>query len=538
MNRARSARSGLRAMVQRGRRAGTLRLLLAVALTATVAGLFGQGARLASAAPASGGSLTVGEDANFYGSWPSLDPVTSTHSVGEVPFFDAIFGDLFAQGPKGQLVPDLATGYDFTNGGKTLVLHLRHGVRFSDGTPFNAAAVAFNFERNLNPKNASAALPVISAISSVTTPDTYTVDLHLSRLDAELPDSFLTYPINYVPSPTAFRKMGLKAFSLKPVGAGPFEVVSNDPSTKLVLKRNPLYWQKGLPHVKTLTFLALANDQSAYDALLTGEIQAYQPYSTLGTLAPIIKKGKVRVTAGPAAFGAEFILLNSKAPPFNNILAREAIYYATDPAPVNRAIEGGLATPAESPSIQNGLYYEAKVPGYRTYNLAKAQALVKKLGGLKFTIFGKQQLPQAETVDALKAEWAKAGIDVTVGPPLSSPALLSALRSGKWQADVESTGGFDPALGVGLPLYFVPSSPFAVVDDPKLVTMINNAAATLNAAQRQKAYFGIWKYISDEAYAPFMFDLPFYNLSAKSVSIPGLTTYGYEAMWQDATVSG
>ena len=534
MNPATRTRSGHGAALVPGRRAGALRILLAVVLTCGVAVLFGQGASGASAAT-SGGSLTVGEDANFYGSWPSLDPTTSTHSVGEVPFFDAIFGNLFEQGPNGHLVPDLATGYKFTNGGMTLVLHLRHGVKFSDGTPFNAAAVAFNFTRNLDPKNGSAALQTSSAISSVTTPDNYTVDLHLSRPDAELPNAFLTYPTNYVVSPTAFQKMGLNAFGLKPVGAGPFVVVSNDPSTKLVLKRNPLYWQKGLPHLNTLTFLALANDQSAYDALLTNEIQAYQPYSTLGTLAPIIKKGKVRVTAGPAAFGAQFILLNSKAPPFNNILAREAIYYATNPAPLNRAIQGGLATPSESPSIKNGLYYEAKVPGYRTYNLAKAKALVKQLGGLKFTLFGKQQTPQAETVAALKSEWVAAGMDVTIGAPLSSPALLQALRGGQWQADVEATGGFDPALGVGLPLYFVPTSPFAVVDDPKLVTMINGAAATLNASQRQKAYFAIWKYISDNAYAPFMFDLPFYNLTLKSVSIPGLSTYGYQAMWQDAT---
>ncbi|MBO0694030.1 MAG: ABC transporter substrate-binding protein, partial [Acidimicrobiaceae bacterium] len=277
MNMAKRARSDLRATVKSGRRVGALKLLSVVALTCTVAILFGQGGRLVSAAPTNGGALTVGEDANFYGSWPSLDPTTSTHSVGEVPFFDAIFGDLFAQGPKGQLVPDLATGYNFANSGKTLVLHLRHGVRFSDGTPFNAAAVAFNFTRNLDPKNASAALQTSSAISSVTTPDNYTVDLHLSRPDAELPDAFLTYPTNYVVSPTAFRKMGLKAFSLKPVGAGPFEVVSNDPSQSLVLKRNPLYWQKGLPHLNTLKFIAIANDQSAYDALLTGQIQAYQP---------------------------------------------------------------------------------------------------------------------------------------------------------------------------------------------------------------------------------------------------------------------
>lgn len=537
MERAGRSRSGFRATLTHVPGGRALRLLLAAALTCSVALLFGQSAHAASGGSTSGNTLTIGEDVNFFGSWPSLDPVTSTHSLGETPFFDAIFGDLFEQGPKGQLVPDLATGYQFTDGGLTLVLHLRHGVKFSDGTPFNAAAVAFNFKRNLDPKNASTALTTFSAVKLVTTPDNYTVDLHLSRKDAELPDAFLTYPTNYVPSPTAFKKLGEKAFSLKPVGAGPFEIVSNDPSATLLLKKNPLYWQKGLPHLNTLKFVSIANDQSAYDALQTGQLQAYQPFSSLGTLGAIIKKGLVRVTEGPAAYGAGFVLLDSKRPPFNNILAREAIYYATNPAPINKAVQGGFGTPAESLSIKNGLYYEANVPGYRTYNLAKAKALVKQLGGLKFTIFGKQQLPQAETVEALKSEWVKAGMDVTIGAPLSSPALLQSLESGKWDADVESTGGFDPALGVGLPLYFIPSSPYSVVNDKKLVAMINSAGGILNNSQRQKAYFGIWKYISDEAYAPFLYDIPFYNLSVKSVSIPGLTTYGYQAMWQEATVS-
>ncbi|MBO0886698.1 MAG: ABC transporter substrate-binding protein, partial [Acidimicrobiales bacterium] len=366
--------------------------------------------------------------------------------------------------------------------------------------------------------------------------DDYTVDLNLSQLDAELPYAFLTYPTNYVVDPTALQQMGLQAYSVKPVGAGPFMVQSNQPSQTLVLQRNPHYWQKGHPLLQTLKFISVATDETAYDALQTGQVQAYQAYGNLGTLSSIVKQHKVRVTAGPAAFGAAFILLNSKAPPFNNILAREAIYYATNPEPINRAVAGGRGVSAQSPSIPGGLYYEKNVPGYRTYNLAKAKALVKQLGGLKFTIFGKQQLPQAETVQALKSEWAQAGMDVTIGPPLSSPQLLQSLRSGTWQADVEATGGFDPALGVGLPLYFIPSSPFAVVNDPTLVNMIHQAGGTLNAAQRRTSYESIWKYISDKAYAPFLYDTPFYNLSVSSVTIPGLTTYGYQALWQNATV--
>lgn len=89
---------------------------------------------------------------------------------------------------------------------------------------------------------------------------------------------------------------------------------------------------------------------------------------------------------------------------------------------------------------------------------------------------------------------------------------------------------------MGLPLYFIPSSPFAVVNDPALVSMIHDAGATLNATDRRTMYESIWKYISDKAYAPFLYDTPFYNLSLSSVSVPGLTTYGYQALWQYATV--
>lgn len=84
------------------------------------------------------------------------------------------------------MVPDLATGYSFANGGKTFVIDLRQGVQFSDGTPFNAAAVAFSIRRDLHPKNACLCLAAFSSVTSVTTSGNDTVELNMNQVDAQI----------------------------------------------------------------------------------------------------------------------------------------------------------------------------------------------------------------------------------------------------------------------------------------------------------------------------------------------------------------
>ena len=110
----------------------------------------------ASGAPKHGGSLTVLEGASFAGAWPGLDPATDTDGAANQSYMNAIYGELFELGTGGKLTPNLATGYSYANGGKTVNITLRQGVTFSDGTPFNAAAVVFNWKRDLNAARAPA----------------------------------------------------------------------------------------------------------------------------------------------------------------------------------------------------------------------------------------------------------------------------------------------------------------------------------------------------------------------------------------------
>jgi peptide/nickel transport system substrate-binding protein len=104
----------------------------------------------ASGAPKAGGSLTVFEWNGYSGDWPAgLDPATNINGAATQSQMNAIYGSLFELGPKGAIIPDLATGYSFSDGGKTITLDIRQGVKFTDGTPFNAAAVVWNIDRDL-----------------------------------------------------------------------------------------------------------------------------------------------------------------------------------------------------------------------------------------------------------------------------------------------------------------------------------------------------------------------------------------------------
>ncbi|MBO0886473.1 MAG: hypothetical protein J2O38_03690, partial [Acidimicrobiales bacterium] len=224
-----------------------------------------------SGGPRHGGTLTVLELNGGIGDWPAgLDPATNSLSAEDEPQNDAIYGQLFTQNSKGVPQPDLATGYKVLDGGMTVDINLRQGVNFTDGTPFNASAVAWNIQRDLDPKYACICDPFFP-IASVTTQGNYTVVLHMKQVYSPIIGAFSAIDSpDWVASPTAYQKMGEKAFSEKPVGAGPFEVVSDVLNSKLVLKKNPHYWQKGHPYLDGLVFQTVGTAESGYETLQTG----------------------------------------------------------------------------------------------------------------------------------------------------------------------------------------------------------------------------------------------------------------------------
>ena len=492
---------------------------LLLALAAAAGGSSGSGAKApaASTAPKAGGSLTVLESTGYSGDWPDgLDPATNVDGAADQDYMDAVYGELFELGPKGAIIDDLATGYSFSDDAKTVTIDIRPGVTFTDGTPFNAAAVVWNIQRDL--KSACTCKPTWP-VKSVTASGPDTVVINLSMPDGALIDEFFDSTADWIASPTAVQKLGEKAFAIKPVGAGPFEVVSDTLSSVLTLKRNPGYWQKGRPYLDALTFKSVASDEAGYEAMLAGEGQVYVDMSTPSLLKQAAQKFNVENQLSTSPYDLQ---LNTKIAPFDNKLARKAIYAATNFAPILQHVFDNLYPVTQGFTGPGGICYEQQVPGYPSYNLAQAKALVKQVGGITVSLGTIQNLVAQETTEALQTEWAAAGIKTTIHDYALAP-LIAQFTSGKWQAMIQTAGSYDPAAGVGVGFRFSSTSPFSGVHDPHLDSLLNQAAGTVDMSQRCSLYDQAAAYIAQQFYGPFYFGFAPANVAVKGVTGPGLT---------------
>jgi peptide/nickel transport system substrate-binding protein len=497
-----------------------------------------------SAAPVkSGGSITVLEGKGFSGDWPfGLDPATNTDGSADQDYMTAVFGQLFELGGNGQVIPDLATSYAFSNDAKTITINLRQGVKFSDGTPFNAAAVVWNWERDFgplavkagiapewviarsNPKNPNSA-PAASAIKAT---GPYTVQVNLLAPDGGFINQlFDTIPM-WIASPTAVQKDGETKFAQYPVGAGPFTVVSDSFSDQLVVKKNPLYWQAGRPYLDGITFKSVSGDEAAYEAMLAGQGQVYEDMSTTQLLDEAAKQPNVQELneLGTSPYDLQ---LNTAVPPFNNPKARQAIYAATNFAPILQHIFGNRYPVTESFTGPGGICYQPNVPGYQAYNPTLAKQLIAQTGldKVTFQLGTINSSPVAiDTTEALRTEWESFGMKVTIAS-WNLTELIAAFEAnhGKsWQSMIQTAGAFDPSSGVGVGFRFDSLSPFSGVHDPKLDTLLNEAEAPTNLAQRCSYYNQAAEYIAKNYYGPFYFTFSPANLSVKGIGGPGLTT--------------
>ena len=450
-----------------------------------------------------------------------LDPATG----GAAPalYEDAIFGDLFRLTPSGGVEADLAAGYSVTDGGTVLTIKLRPNVKFSDGTPLNAAAVAWNIKRDLaTPSTASpvGSWPALVKTNGITSPNDLTVVLHFSAPYAPVITTLIGSNVNHIISPTAFAKEGEKKFENFPVGAGPFIMQSNEVNHQMVMTKNPSYFVKGEPYLDKLEFTTVSDDQTAYESLESGSAQAAQV--TTPTIIEQTKKNSSLTTTVFPGSTPTLIQLNTAAPPFSNKLAREAIYYATDSRAIAQHLYDSMFPTSESFLGSGDLFYAKTVPGYLGYDPAKAKQIVSSLGGLNISLFGPNDPLNSETLEALEQMWAAVGIKVTVHPD-SLEEQIQAFNK-PWQAALQSNGAFDPGISDGLPFRFLSTAEFSGVHDPTLNTMMAQADAELNPAQRATDYHNIAEYISKQAYAPFLVDVAPASVVASDVHGPGLST--------------
>jgi peptide/nickel transport system substrate-binding protein len=485
--------------------------------------------------------------ADSAGSWPAgLDPATSPTAGMNLSLMNAIYGGLFQlttseDGSDPHVIGVLASGYEMHDGGRTLVIHLRDGLHFSDGTPFDAEAVRFNMERNMKSPCGCAPTrwPWVEE-NKVTVENPVTVSLHFTQ---PYPSAINALPIsnlNWIASSTAIRTLG-DQFRMKPVGAGPFRVVSNQLSSQLILERNPAYWDTDKPYLDRLVFMSIGNEQAAYLSLLSGDATAVEGITSPQIIARAASDGKVAVTRQQGT-SPYVVQLNTAVPPFNDKRAREAIYYATDSEAIRKGLFGDAYPATQSFTSSAGLFHHAKIPGYREYDLDRARALVKAVGGINLKIGTLKAAAAEQVITALQSQWQKAGMNVTL-ETYELATLSNEFRGGTWQAMLQTAGSYEPEAGVGVKFRFYSTQPFSGVHDKALDQILDEAAATADSQERDALYYKVARHISDNAYAPFLFAFGPTQLSAHGIMGPGLTTLipplnvNTSILWQDVRIA-
>jgi peptide/nickel transport system substrate-binding protein len=505
------------------------RLPLLVAVTATLAACAqrdgNDGREVATSAPRNEAVVLLA--AEWGGTWPAgLDPATNTTARANLSQMNAIFGGLFqlAQTRTGfEIVGVLAKGYEIADEGRTIVIRLQEGVRFSDGTPFDAESVKFNIVRNLSkPCTCSpSGWPWVEG-NPVTVLDDHTVALRFTRPYAPVIHAFPGSNVNWIASPTALREMGEEQFRIAPVGAGPFKVVSNELSTRLVLERNPKYWEQNKPHLNRLIFQSISSEQAAYQALLAGDAQAVEGMTSTPLISQAQQDDRFVVVQQPAT-SPYVIQLNTARPPFDDKRAREAIYYATNVDAIREGLFHNWYPLSESFTAPGGLFYHERVDGYRAYDPERARAIVKDLGGLQVTLGTLRSFVSGQVITALQTQWRQAGIDVSIVTDEIAP-LIARFQSGNWHAMLQTAGSYDPEAGASVSFRFRSDQRYTGVRDPNVDRLLDLAAATFDSAERDRVYEETSKYISDQAYAPFLFAFAPTQIVVRGLEGPGLTT--------------
>ena len=487
----------------------------------------GGGGSAAAGEPTPGGEITVLEDAAFAGSWPAgLDPATNTTGGSNIAINQAIFGGLFLltaddDGANAEVTPNQAESSEFSEDGTTFTVKLRDGIQFSDGTPLDAEAVKFNWDRDLaNPCTCKPTWPL--APNGITVVDPLTVQLQFTRPYPAIMASFPASNVNWIASPTALEKAGEDAFKITPVGAGPFTVVSNQLSSAVELAKNPNYFKENLPYLDKLTFQSIGGDQPAYQALQAGQADVYEGLNTTPLLEQAQQNDQLQVTVQPAT-SPYVIQLNTKIAPFNDVKAREAIYRATDFDAINKGIFRGTYDVSQSFTGPGGKFYEPEVEGYPEYDLEKAKQLVQEVGGITVRLGTISNYVATQINTALQTQWQEAGIEVEIND-YQLAGLIQEFTGGQWQAMLQTAGAWDPAAGVGVGFRFQSGVPYSGVNDPALDELLNNASATLDEGQRADLYRQAGELIAQNFYAPFGLAFAPANLSVKGVHGPGLDT--------------
>jgi peptide/nickel transport system substrate-binding protein len=438
--------------------------------------------------PKRGGVLKLGTDREAVG----FDPTVQNTNQAAI----AVYDSLMKLTPDGNAQPYMAESMETSDQGRTWRMVLRDGVRFSDGTPLDANAVITNVQRHID-KASSPGHRFTAPIASMRAVDARTVEFALNGPFGQFPvafaGSFTGGSLGTIVSPAALARYGDQIAS-NPVGAGPFRLVSWTRDSRMVLERNPDYWQKdkGLPYLDGLEFRPLPDTESRYASIENGDVdQIFGGYHT--ELIRALDNPNLRVYYGPGN-GAEYIYFNFDKAPFDDRRMREALVRGID-------LNALAATQFRSRMTRADGYFGADSPyqtaeaeaAWPTYDPERAKQLVQEYvaqGGSATVQYKTTNAPnRVAFAEFLQAQMAAIGI--TLQPQFFDLAQYSSrvVQSQDFQIAGWVGGPVDaPYPAATNLLHTGGNANYGGYSNPQMDALLDQATASSDPAERTRLY--------------------------------------------------
>ena len=349
--------------------------VMAIALVASLTQVSGSGAAGADT-PKRGGNITVGIFDSFPGYCMS-DNLANSSLMGA----RTIYETWVEQRADGKIVPYLLKSFEHSADNKTWLLTVRDGIKFHDGTPVDAAALATNLQalRGALLLVGKAGSPGTAGgftanITDVKVTGAMSVQITLYQAESNYPESLYASGRFFARAPSQI--LG-KTCSTTPVGTGAFKLVSTE-LTKLVVKANPDYWRKdakggNLPYLDGITFTFLSDAQPRVSGVKSGSLAAtmFTSATEAKQIKDLQKNKSITTIISPMDYYPT-IWMNHKIAPFSSKNARLALSHALDREKWLKVRQKGLGMVPDSIVGPNNIMYNKK--GYAGYDLAKAKS--------------------------------------------------------------------------------------------------------------------------------------------------------------------
>lgn len=457
------------------------------------------GTAAATTAAAAPSRVVVGINADTR----SLDPLTPLDATS-TRILRNIYDPLFFRDTNNKLIPWLATSGTMSKSG-VWTIHLRQGVKFTDGEPFNAKSVLATFGWILNPAHKAMVRSLVSEVTGVKSVDPSTVEITTKK---PFP-GFLETLTDVFMAPPAILAKGITALQKDPVGTGPYKVAKWKPNQELDLVANTGYW-RGKPAIQNVVFKVIPEVDSRVAALLAGEVDIIPDVPPQSIAA--VKQGSATIETVP---GKEIIYVGFnllKKGPLQDVRVRQALNEAVNVPGIIKDLLSGYATRMTGPLDPMNSAFDASLKGY-SFDPAGAKRLLAAAGygpkgkTLSLVLNSPQgrYLQDYEAAQEIAQQVQQVGVHVTL-KTAEWGTYLNEVKTAKVQ-DMFLIGRSDREFdGVFLRDLFTCRAAWVLWCNQTVTKQLAQAAAVPDATARLKAWRQVAAQVVQDAPWIFLWD--------------------------------